>query len=84
MKPSLRAFHARDSRMSWGQGFPDLVICGPAGVLFRELKVPGGRLSPKQKEWITLLDQAKADVEVWTPADLQSGRIWAQLTAIAL
>jgi len=82
MKPSLKAFHARDSRMSWGPGFPDLVIAGPAGVLFRELKA-GTRLSPNQKAWIALLEQAKADVEVWTPADLQSGRIWAQLNAIS-
>ena len=36
-------------------GFPDLVIVRPPKVMVLELKVPGGRVSPKQKEWIEAL-----------------------------
>ena len=46
----LRAFHAADSRRSWGPGYPDLTIAGPGGVLFRELKTARGYLTRPQME----------------------------------
>lgn len=77
----LLAYHTYDSRRS-GPGFPDLVIAGPGGHLFRELKTRTGKLSPAQQQWIERLGSAGADVAVWRPADLTSGRIQAELEAI--
>ena len=81
--PSLRAFHAHDSRRSAGEGFPDWCIAGPRGVMFRELKTERGRLSAKQKEWLAVLDAANADVDVWRPVHLLSGQIALELAALA-
>lgn len=64
-----------------GKGFPDLVLVAPGGVLFRELKAARGSLSPQQREWLDAMTGAGADAAVWKPADLQSGRILAELRA---
>ena len=45
-------------------GFPDLVLARPGQVLFRELKVPGGRLTAAQRLWLDVLGG-----EVWRPHD---------------
>jgi hypothetical protein len=79
----LRPFHCHDSRRSWGPGFPDLVIAGPLGVLFRECKGSGGVVSFDQRQWIAELNAAGADAGVWRPEDWRSGRIEQQLREIA-
>jgi hypothetical protein len=66
-----------------GKGFPDLVLAGPGGVLFRELKSATGRLAPEQVAWIGTLNRASADIAVWKPVDLESGRIERELRSIA-
>ncbi len=76
----LLTFHAFDSRRSEA-GFPDVVICGPHGVLFRELKAERGRLSPDQREWLDKLRQAGADAAVWRP-DAWPGRVLDELHGI--
>lgn len=65
-----------------GTGYPDLTIVGPTGVLFRELKSERGVLRPEQKTWIARLSVAGADVDVWRPRDLASGRIETELRAL--
>lgn len=62
------AYHPYDSRRS-EPGFPDLVLVHPAKgrVLYRELKSERGRLSPAQRKWISALNQAGADADVWYP-----------------
>ena len=65
-----------------GKGFPDLVLAGPGGVLYRELKSQTGRLSREQTEWMQLLGEAAADIDVWRPADLRSGRIEREIRAV--
>lgn len=51
-------------------GFPDLVLARAGSpVLFRELKVKGGRLTAEQRAWGDLLLAAGADWAVWTPDD---------------
>ena len=76
----LHYFHDNDSRRNRA-GFPDLVIVGQHGVLFRELKTDKGRLRPEQATWLSRLQQAGADADVWRPADMP-GRIKAELTAL--
>lgn len=78
----LAVYYCHDSRRSIGRGFPDLVIAGDRGVLFRELKGSGGGLRPDQRRWIRRLSRSRQDVRVWWPADLASGAIRVQLEAI--
>lgn len=77
----LLAYHTYDPRRSVA-GFPDLVIAGPAGVLFRELKSAAGKLEPAQRRWAWMLGQAGQDWQLWRPADLDRGGIAAELAAI--
>lgn len=79
----LLAFHDHDSRRSWGPGFPDLVIAGPGGLIFREVKNAVNSLSPEQRRWGSVLSQAGADWAPWRPQDLLSGVISRTLGEIA-
>lgn len=65
----LKVFHVYDSRKSAGPGFPDLVITGPGGTLFAELKSDKGRVSLNQEEWIDALRQSGQHAVVWRPTD---------------
>lgn len=73
----LKWHHETDSRWS-KSGFPDLVICGPGGIIFAELKTDEKRskVSPSQKQWLDVLEDAPTrgvHVRVWRP------RHWAQV-----
>lgn len=65
-----------------GKGFPDLVIVGRR-VLYRELKRMGEHPTAAQMGWLTRLEDAGQDVELWRPADLRSGRIERELREVA-
>jgi hypothetical protein len=65
-----------------GKGFPDCVIAGLGGVLYRELKQDRKYPEPEQRKWMAVLTEAGADVDVWRPRDLLSGRIEAELKAL--
>lgn len=77
----LLVYHTRDSRGSY-PGFPDLVIIGPGGMLYRELKSATGRLTKDQKIWLGALHYHGVDVGVWRPADMANGRISRELQAL--
>jgi hypothetical protein len=64
-----------------GKGFPDLVIVGAGGVLYRELKADGKYPAPEQRAWIAALTAAGRDAGVWKPRDWPD-RIQAELNAI--
>ncbi|GGK31982.1 hypothetical protein GCM10010124_25940 [Pilimelia terevasa] len=66
-----------------GAGWPDLVIVGARGVLYRELKAARGRLSAAQRTWLDALAEAGCDARVWTPDDWQDRRVLAEMAAIA-
>lgn len=65
-----------------GKGWPDLVLAGPAGVLFRELKSARGVPSEEQRLWLGALRAAGQDAGLWRPTDWRSGRILEELRAI--
>lgn len=73
-------YHTRDSRGS-EPGYPDLHLVHPRQerALFRELKTERGRLSKYQQKWLAALAVSGADVQVWRPRDLVSGRIEREL-----
>jgi len=64
------------------KGFPDLMVYGAGGVLFRELKAMKGSLASAQSTWKNRLLSGGHDWSVWTPADLGSGRIASELEAL--
>lgn len=74
-------YHVTDSRMDKA-GFPDLVIIGRHGGLFRELKKTTGKPSDAQLDVGDRMRTAGLDWDVWKPADLRSGRIKRELEAI--
>lgn len=71
----LRVHHSRPARTTQGwrtpisghKGLPDLVIVGPGGVLWRELKSATGKLSVDQVLWLADLRTADQDAGVWRP-----------------
>lgn len=76
----LRVFHDYDSRRNTA-GFPDLVIVGAGGVLFRELKTDTGRVDPEQRKWLADLGVAGADADIWRPRDFNRAR--SELTRLS-
>lgn len=65
-----------------GAGFPDLVIVGRNGVLWRELKSDLGRVRAEQFAWLDALHDAGEDATVWRPTDWPD-HIEAELAALA-
>lgn len=78
----LHRYHTWDSRKS-DSGFPDLVIAGLGGVLFRELKRESATPTIRQQQWLDILAAGGMDIGVWRPSDLLSRRIHRELMAIA-
>ena len=79
----LLAYHTHDSRRSL-PGFPDLVIVGPGGVLWRELKDQTRDLTREQRRWRTALQATGQDWALWRPLDLLSGQIHTELSALTV
>lgn len=79
----LLVYHTHRSDRS-EPGFPDLVILGAGGLLYRELKKEAGKVTSAQDEWLTaLVRNAGADAGVWRPSDYVTGRIPTQLAYLA-
>jgi len=66
-----------------GKGFPDLVLVGTDGVLYRELKAWSGRLSPEQEMWGECLTLAGASWKVWTPEHWFNGDVGREIATIS-
>jgi hypothetical protein len=79
---ALFGYHTRDSRRS-AAGFPDWTICGPGGVIFRELKREGKHPTGAQLAWLDALTAAGVDAGVWCPSDLLAGRIARELARLS-
>lgn len=63
-------------------GFPDLVIIGRSGVLWRELKVPPDTLTGAQRALGYALEASGQDWATWIPEDWESGRVAGELEQI--
>jgi len=78
-----RFHHCRDARLCDGNGYPDLIIVGAGGVLFRELKLSGRKPSFEQRQWGLELRRAGQNWKVWTELDYESGFITNEIAAIS-
>lgn len=74
---------------SGSKGFPDLVIAGRRGIIFRELKVDS-ETSAEQDLWGWALQRGRATTDsrvltwgIWQPGDLEHGVIKFELEVIA-
>lgn len=74
-------YHAHQPQRD-NPGFPDLVLIGSRGALFRELKTEAGRLSLAQGEVAHRMRRAGLSWGIWRPSDLQSGLILHELEGI--
>ena len=80
----LQHHHCHDSRRCEGpRGLPDLVIAGPGGILFAELKDSDGDTSADQDRWLYMLHRAEVPYAVWRPGDFDAGTVRAVLKALA-
>ena len=79
----LLTFHVRDSRGSWGPGWPDLCIASRKGVLFAECKSQSGSLSPDQRRWRDALVAAGMNYHLWRPSDALNGTIANELVKLS-
>lgn len=70
----LLCYHTRDSRGS-ARGFPDLVIVGPLGIIYAELKSATGKQTIDQRCWEAGLREAGAAFCLWRPEHWHSGEI---------
>lgn len=77
----LYVYHTHDSRRS-EPGFLDLMIVGPGGVMFVELKTRTGRLRPEQERVLGLLTAAGAVAVLRRPEHLADGTLAAELRAL--
>ena len=78
----LFGYHPRNSKGS-EPGWPDWVIIGRAGILYRELKSEAGVLSPEQRHVGELITKAGGNWRVWRPRDLLDGTIGRELASLA-
>lgn len=68
-RPALTSRGWRTAVQGDGKGFPDLVLVRAGRIVFAELKMPRGRLSPEQVAWMDALKQTPFEIYVWTPDD---------------
>lgn len=91
----LLIHHCADSRHCHGsRGLPDLIILGPCGLLFAELKGPDGETSADQDSWLYHLHKIDALCGLycgkpgplyatWKPEHWEKGIIQARLSELA-
>lgn len=65
------------------RGFPDYVLSGPFGTMFREVKTTGEQPDTDQRTWGWMLRAGGEDYAIWEPKDLPTERIYRELRRIA-
>jgi hypothetical protein len=81
-KLGILRFHVRISRGTTA-GLPDDILIGPRGILWRECKNQTRKPTPAQVKTGKALTAIGQDFALWRPSDWLSGRIQAELAAIA-
>jgi hypothetical protein len=86
---TLVLHYATDSRRirtkaPYRPGFPDVVIVGPGGTIFAELKCGDDTVSQDQRRWAGRLTGAGQLWVEWRPIDALSGRIETELAALCV
>lgn len=76
-------FHFPDSRRVTATGWPDHVLIGSRGLIYREVKGDGDQVSGRQVAVGYALKANGQDWDIWTKHDLASGRIRQEIEAIA-
>lgn len=56
---------SNSSRCAGMPGLPDLILAGPAGVMFREVKVGGAETTAEQDLWAYTLTESGQDWAIW-------------------
>ncbi len=81
----VRCYSVRNSSagIATSRGYPDLTLCGPRRIAFRELKTVKGKLTPEQTGWGEALTGAGQDWKVWRPGDLIARVIEGELRRLA-
>ena len=74
-------YHAYQPRRD-NAGWPDLVLVGRNGALFRELKRDGENPTAIQSEVGLRMQRAGLDWAVWRPLDLRAGAVMSELESI--
>lgn len=77
----LLVYHTHNSQHS-ARGFPDLVIVGPRGIVFAELKSAHGKTTIDQRCWEAGIREAAGTFYLWRPEHWQNGDIREILTAL--
>ena len=78
----LWVYFPRSTLLRGHRGFPDLVLAGPGGVGFAEVKTGSG-LDDGQAGWRDTLLCGGAVWHLWRPADLWTGTVEAELARLA-
>jgi hypothetical protein len=78
----LYVAHWPDSRRAAAPGWPDLIIIGAGGMIFREVKTGRARPSPEQIAVAYMLAALGHDWRVWDELDWFSGQIENELDAL--
>lgn len=63
------------ARCQGDKGQPDLVVAGPFGTAWIEVKMPGDQLKPAQTTWRHMLTAGGQEYHVVGPADLVDGSV---------
>jgi hypothetical protein len=67
-----------------GKGLPDLILAGPRGVIFREVKTTWPeKPTPEQTTWLYTLRAAGISAKVWTESDLLAGNVEYEIRKIS-
>lgn len=70
-------FHAHDAHRSQ-PGYPDITAVRPGQLVFLELKVAGGKLTPEQATWLSLLQHSVPGVV----ARCVTPELWSEIVTL--
>lgn len=77
--------HCTESRLCLGNpGLPDLILAGPGGVMFPELKDDMRHMRPAQTHWRWMLRAGRVNTPIWLPSQFRNGTVEASIAALGV